>query len=194
MARGYESRGIRPAATIINGMRARRIGRTLGIGVRIAARIATGRAAEPGRCIEGPNLTPDTQSALRSHGDRAQAYAPAPHSGTYNVNHATGGATGHRPVQAGQVLGPTSRNVTRGVGGVLRPLRRVGGILWLEVTGVFFLLPVVVFIPVLWREILAYRHTTDHKTLWFTSGIIAIFLYLGVSSFWRARRRSASGQ
>lgn len=194
MARGCESRGIRPAATIINGMRARRIGRTLGIGVRIAARLATGRAAEPGRSIEGPNLTPDTQPALRSHGDRAHAHLPAPQSGARSPNQTAGQEIGHRAVQAGQVLGQTGRKVTQGVGGVLRPLRRVGGILWLEVTGVFFLLPVVVFTPVLWRKILAYRHTTDHKTLWLTSGIIAIFLYLGVSSFWRARRRSASGQ
>lgn len=175
-------------------MRAQRIGRTLGIGVRIAARLATGRAAEPGRRIEGPNLTPDTQSPLRSQGDRAQAYLPASQSGARNPNQTAGQETAHRAVQAGQVVGQTGRKVTQGVGGVLRPLRRVGGILWLEVTGVFFLLPVVVFTPVLWREILAYRHITDHKTLWLTSGIIAIFLYLGISSFWRARRRAAGTQ
>jgi cyanate permease len=80
--------------------------------------------------------------------------------------------------------------VSRGVGGFLRPFRRVGGILWLEVTGVFFLLPVVVFAPSLWREIQAYQHTGDHRTLWVTAGVVAVFLYLGVSSFWRAHRRS----
>jgi len=85
--------------------------------------------------------------------------------------------------QAGQ-------SVSRGVGGFLRPFRRVGGILWLEVTGVFFLLPVVVFAPSLGREIQAYRHTSDHRTLWVTAGVVAVFLYLGVSSFWRAHRRS----
>jgi hypothetical protein len=80
--------------------------------------------------------------------------------------------------------------VSRGVGGFLRPFRRVGGILWLEVTGVFFLLPVVVFAPSLGREIQAYPHTADHRTLWATTGVVAVFLYLGVSSFWRAHRRS----
>jgi fucose 4-O-acetylase-like acetyltransferase len=83
-----------------------------------------------------------------------------------------------------------SQSVSRGVGGFLRPFRRVGGILWLEVTGVFFLLPVVVFAPTIWREIQAYPHTTNHRTLWVTAGVVALFLYLGVSSFWRAHRRS----
>jgi fucose 4-O-acetylase-like acetyltransferase len=80
--------------------------------------------------------------------------------------------------------------VSRGVGGFLRPFRRVGGILWLEVTGVFFLLPVIVFAPTLWRAVADYPHTSDHRTLWVTAGIVAVFLYLGVSSFWRAHRRS----
>ena len=80
--------------------------------------------------------------------------------------------------------------MSRGIGGFLRPFRRVGGILWLEVTGVFFLLPVVVFAPSLCREIQAYPHTSDHRTLWVTAGVVAVFLYLGISSFWRAHRRS----
>jgi cyanate permease len=65
----------------------------------------------------------------------------------------------------------------------------VGGILWLEVTGVFFLLPVVVFAPTLWRASVAYSHTSDHKMFWTTIVVVTVFLYLGVSSFWRARRR-----
>ena len=71
--------------------------------------------------------------------------------------------------------------MTRGVGGFLRPFRRVGGILWLEMSGVFFLLPAVVFAPLLWRAAVAYPHTSDHRTLWVTAFVVAIFLYLGVS-------------
>ncbi len=97
-------------------------------------------------------------------------------------------------MQAGQSLGQTSQAATRGIVGFLRPFRRVGGILWLEVTGVFFLLPVVVFAPALWREVAAYHHTSDHKTLWLTAGIVAVFLYLGITSFWRAHKRAANGQ
>jgi hypothetical protein len=75
------------------------------------------------------------------------------------------------------------------VGGFLAPFRRVGGILWLEVTGVFFFLPVVVFGPTLWRIRGSYAHGPDHNTFLLTSGVILVFLYLSVSSFWRARKR-----
>jgi hypothetical protein len=40
------------------------------------------------------------------------------------------------------------------------------------------------------RNPVAYPHTSDHRTLWVTAGVVAVFLYLGVSSFWRAHRRS----
>jgi hypothetical protein len=89
----------------------------------------------------------------------------------------------------GQVAGQASRGLARGLGGFLRPFRRVGGILWLEVTGVFFALPVVVFSPVLWRTRLSWAHGPDHRTFLVTAGIVALFLYLSVTSFWRARRR-----
>ena len=72
---------------------------------------------------------------------------------------------------------------------MLRPFRRVGGILWLEVTGVFFLLPVIVFAPTLWRASAAYSHTSDHRTFWATVIVVTVFLYLSLTSFWRARRR-----
>jgi hypothetical protein len=75
------------------------------------------------------------------------------------------------------------------VGGFLRPFRRIGGILWLEVTGVFFLLPVAVFAPKLWSTRASWAHGSDHRTFLLTTGVMAVFLYLGVSSFWRARKR-----
>jgi len=77
----------------------------------------------------------------------------------------------------------------RGVGGFLRPFRRLGGILWLEVTGGLFFLPVVVFAPTLWRVRASWAHGPDHRLFLVTAGIMAVFLYLSVSSFWRARRR-----
>jgi hypothetical protein len=90
---------------------------------------------------------------------------------------------------AGQMAGQATRGVARGVGGFLKPFRRVGGILWLEVTGVFFALPVVVFGPVLWRTRLSWAHGPDHRTFLITAVIVVLFLYLSVTSFWRARRR-----
>jgi hypothetical protein len=98
-----------------------------------------------------------------------------------------------QPLANGAVRGQTTVHarggVVRGVGGFLRPFRRVGNIVWLEVTGVFFLLPVIVFAPNLWRMRASWAHGPDHKIFLVTLLVVAVFLYLGVSSFWRARHR-----
>jgi hypothetical protein len=132
-------------------MRPQIIGRTLGIGLRVAGRIAGQRWR------------------VRVPGQTAQAIA-----GTGVV------ARGASDVK---------RAVAQGVGGLLRPIRRAGGILWLEITGAFFLLPVVVFAPTLWRARLSWLHGPDHRSFWAAAVVVPLFLYLGVSSFWRARRR-----
>jgi hypothetical protein len=90
---------------------------------------------------------------------------------------------------AGQAASRATRGVARGLGGFLRPFGRIGGILWLEVTGVFFFLPVVVFAPILWRARASWLLGPDHSTFLLTAGVMAVFLYLSVSSFWRARKK-----
>jgi hypothetical protein len=112
-------------------------------------------------------------------GAQAAASQPAAHAGP-------------SPAQsraAGQVAGHATRGVARGIGGFLRPFRRVGGIIWLEVVGVFFFLPVLVFGPTVWKTRLSWAHGPDHRTFLVAAGIVLVFLYLSVSSFWRARRK-----
>jgi hypothetical protein len=145
-------------------MRPETIGRALGIGLRVAGRIAGQRMA--------------------GGGQNAQAHSAA----TASAPHAVADARVRGRVD-GQAAGRATADVARGVGGFLRPFRRVGGILWLEVTGVFFLLPVVVFAPKLWSTRASWVHGPDHRTFLLTAGVMAVFLYLGVSSFWRARKR-----
>jgi hypothetical protein len=89
----------------------------------------------------------------------------------------------------GRMTGQASRGVAKGLGGFLRPFGRVGGILWLEVTGVFFLLPVIVFTPMIWRTRMSWANGPDHRAFVASTILVVVFLYLGVSSFWRARRR-----
>jgi Ca2+/Na+ antiporter len=79
--------------------------------------------------------------------------------------------------------------VVRGVGGFLRPFLRVGGILWLEVTGAFFFLFVVVSGMALWRTRPGHFQGPYDKNFLAAAGIMVVFFYLGVSSFWRARKR-----
>ena len=145
-------------------MRPQSIGRALGIGLRVAGRIAGQRMAVSSQDAEA----------------RTAATAPTPKT-------LDGIGTARRA--DGRTAGRASGGVVRGVGGFLRPFRRVGGILWLEVTGVFFLLPVVVFAPTLWRVRASWAHGPDHRLFLATAGVMVVFLYLSVSSFWRARKR-----
>ena len=89
----------------------------------------------------------------------------------------------------GVAAGKAVRNAPRGIGGFLRPCRRVGGIVFLEVMGVFFLVFVLVFGQMLWRAHDSYRAGPDHQKFLLAAGLVLVFLYLGVSSFWRARRK-----
>jgi len=154
-------------------MRPRYIGRALGICVRVTGRFA--------RQVIADQTQSGAPSGLQSAAAMPQASVSQGFDST--VRSRTAGQT------AGKVATQTGRNFSQGVGGFLRPFRRVGGILWLEVTGVFFLLPVIIFAPTLWRAGVAYPHSGDHRTFWVTAFVVSVFLYLGISSFWRARRR-----
>lgn len=99
------------------------------------------------------------------------------------------GAVRHTTHTAGRVASQASR----GVGGFLKPFRRVGGIVWLEVCGVFFLLPVLVFAPKMWQMRASWAQGPDHRTFVASAIVVVVFLYLGVTSFWRAHKRSAAG-
>jgi hypothetical protein len=142
-------------------MEPRNIGRVLGIGVRVAGRIA----------------------GQRSVGPASSGARPAQPSV----------AAGPRPVPSalpqasavGPALAQTGRNVSQGIGGFLRPFRRVGGIVWLEATGTFFLLFAVLFALRLWQNWSGMSQVSKD----FSIGAAVVFLYLGITSFWRASRR-----
>jgi len=138
-------------------MRAQNIGRALGIGLRVAGRIAGERLAAG---TQNPSAAPK-----RADGTAVQRRA------------------------AGQMAGRATGGLARGVGGFLRPFSRVGGILWLEITGVFFLLPVVAFAPKLWAARASWAHGPDHGRFLVTAAVIVVFFYLSVTSFWRTRKR-----
>jgi len=143
-------------------MRPQTIGRALGIGVRVAGRIA------------GKHLAGAAQAAA----------SPQPASAANAAVRVVGAAQTARRATV-----QTSGGVLRGVGGFLRPFQRVGRKIWLEVTGVFFLLPALVFAPNLWRMRASWAQGPDHRTFLVTALVVVVFLYLGVSSFWRAGRR-----
>jgi hypothetical protein len=104
----------------------------------------------------------------------------------------TGRATAGGTAEAratGQAAGRVTKGVARGLGGFLRPFTRLGGILWLEVTGSFFLLFVLFFAQALWRTRANWAVAEGRPKMVVMAAMMTAFLYLGVSSFWRARRR-----
>jgi hypothetical protein len=140
-------------------MKAQTIGRALGIGLRVAGRVA-------GQRIAAASAAP---ASLAISGEPARVQVAGPIKGKV-----TGVATG---------------NVVRGVGGFLRPFRRLGGILWLEMTGAFFFLFVVVAGLSMWRTKPSHLSGPYDKNFLAAAVIMVVFFYLGASSFWRARKR-----
>lgn len=147
-------------------MKAERIGRALGIGFRVAGRIAGQRIA----------------------GDSAAA-RPVQRSATAHVNGGNGVALRTRAQDASRATAQVGRGVQQGVSGFLRPFRRVGGIVWLEVTGVFFLLFALVFGWYMWQGWSTHVPPGWNRSVAVSAVFMLLFLYLGVSSFWRASRR-----
>jgi hypothetical protein len=144
-------------------MKPQTIGRALGIGLRVAGRMAGERVAAGAKAAA--NASPSQASLEAAAQDRAGGRA------------------------AGQAAGKATKRVARGVGGFLRPFGRVGGIVWLEVTGVFFFLFVIVFARALWMYRASFAHGPDHQKFLVSVPLLLVFLYLSVSAFWRARRK-----
>jgi len=117
--------------------------------------------------------------AGRVAGERMSAAASAP---------ASAAASNPAP-NPSKAAGKATRSLARGVGGFLRPFHRIGGILWLEVTGAFFLFFACALLPALWRTRPVSVHGPYNRSFVAAAIIAAVFLYLGVSSFWRARKR-----
>jgi len=120
--------------------------------------------------------------AGRVAGQRMSAGAPA------SENTSAAPAAAAASVR-GRAAGKTAKGVARGVGGFLRPFLRVGGTVGLQVMGVLFLLPVAVYAPALWRTRACWAQGPDHRLFLVTAVVMGVFLYLSVSSFWRAGKR-----
>lgn len=142
-------------------------GKRLGIGVRVAGRIAQQRAQQASQTTSQPHPQDPPQGQV------------IPPRQTIKINTA----------QTAQRAHTLTRAAGRGMGGFLRPFGRVGGILWLEVTGFFFGLFALFFAQDLWRARLSYLSGPLHQRFLIAAVLTAVFAYLSISAFWRARRR-----
>ncbi len=139
-------------------MKPYKIGRVVGMGLRVAGKIA-------GEQMAGRAQAPTASVPLQVSGQAVLERA------------------------AGQVAGQATRNLARGVGGFLRPFGRVGRNIMLEVVGAFFLLFAVASSLYLWRFKPGHLQGPYDKNFLAAAGIAVVFLYLSLSSFWRARKK-----
>ena len=128
-----------------------RVGRKLGIGVRVASGILRDRASQ----------------AAHSMQEEAPSYAV-------------------RSAQTGRAVATGAKNFGRSV---WMPFAHAGGVLWLEITGLFFFLFGLFFAQGAYRMRHAWYSGADHTRLITYAVVALVFFYFSFSSFYRARRK-----
>jgi hypothetical protein len=145
-------------------MEPNRFGRKLGIGVRVASRMAKERAAKAASAI------PAAQSNTAPPPPRPQA-APRP-----TKNYA----------EPARRVGEGTRRFSKAFIG---PLAHVSGTLWLEITGLFFALFATFFGQSAWRNRASALAGPDHAHFVIATLAALIFAWFSISSFVKAARR-----
>jgi hypothetical protein len=147
-------------------MEPNRFGRKLGIGVRIASRMAKERAGKS-------SATSATQATTPRPPESRPATPPPPRP---KKNFA----------EPARRVGEGTRRFGQAFFG---PLKNVGGALWLEITGFFFALFAVFFGQNAWRLRAAALRGPEHAHFLLYSAVTLVFLYFSVSSFIKAAQR-----
>ncbi len=157
-----------------------RFGRALGFGARQAVKTVT--AAVDAATAENPS-----RKSARPAGANPVSARPA------RENPARDSSAPLRPMQA---RGAKQRLRSGGRGfreTAWRTFTRLGGVLWLEVSGVFFGIFALFALGGAWRLRAAWRataaNTTAHRQLLGALAMLAVFGYFCVSNFVRAHRR-----
>lgn len=147
-------------------MEPNRFGRKLGIGVRVASRMAKERAARAASATQTPAsqaTTPRTPPP------------PAPKNSTKNYT------------EPARRVGEGTRRFGQAFFG---PLKHISGTLWLEITGLFFALFALFFGQNAWKTRFSALHGPEHAHFLLYAVVTLIFVYFCVSSFVKAARRS----
>ena len=145
-------------------------GRKLGIGLRLAARAVQQRAAEA------------TAAPAPSNPTNAQAAYKAP-SG--NAAAASSRAASQAKLNAKAV----ARGTKRFGEALWGPMAHTGGVLWLEITGLFFALFAVYFGQSVFRMRHDYAAGPEHTHFLIYSALTVVFAWFTVSSFNKARQK-----
>jgi hypothetical protein len=156
-----------------------RFGRALGIGTREAAR-ALLKAAD---AATAPNPNPPARPVARVSQPQPTAPRTPVQTAAQTV---TQTSQKIRTTQAGVKVG-----AKRFGEAVWRPVTKLSGVLWLEVTGVLFSLFVIAAAVALWSHRADLRAAGAPRQHYFAAlAMLVLFGYLTISSFVRANRRS----
>ena len=145
-------------------MEPKKVGRTLGIGVRVASNM------------------------LRERVERAAAAHPPP---AQAGNGRPAAAAPAIPI-ANRVAG-VKRGAKAFGQAFLGPFTHAGSVLWLEITGLFFALFALFFAQSVYRLHAAWRQGPEHTHLLLYCALTVAFAWFSVSSFLRAYRKSRRG-
>lgn len=132
-------------------MESNRVGRTIGVGMRVASGMLRDRTAQ-------------TAQTVRQE-------APA------HVARGIRAASGAK------------RGAKRFGESIWGPFAHAGGVLWLEITGVFFAMFFLFFIQSAWRIHDAWQSGPRHDRFLVFLAVAVLFLYFSGSSFYRAYRK-----
>jgi len=147
-------------------MEPNRFGRKLGIGVRVASRMAKERAA---KAAAPPQAAPQPSTIPRPSTPQS---APRPIKNY---------------VEPARRVGEGTRRFGKAFIG---PLAHVSGTLWLEITGLFFALFAAFFGQNAWKIRASALHGPDHVHFIVATIATLIFVYFSISSFVKAEQRS----
>jgi hypothetical protein len=170
-----------------------RFGRALGFGARSAAKAlvtAVDAASSPNPRASQPQAQAAGSPAATSAVPRPQPSRTAPSQPIQTA--ARTAAQIQKNVQ--QTRAGVARGGKRFGSSVWRPMVKLSGVLWLEMTGSFFALFALYCVQGIWRGRADFHATAlnhaAHRHLLINCGVAAMFTYFSVSSFLKARRRS----
>jgi hypothetical protein len=149
-------------------MEPKKVGRTLGIGVRVASNMLRERVERATAAQSAPT---------RAASPPAPSTPPRPTPVRNPVNRLAAAKRGAKAF--GQAF--------------LGPFTHAGGVLWLEVTGLFFALFAVFFVQSVYRVRGAWRQGPEHTHLLLYVALALGFAWFSFSSFLRAYRKSRRG-
>jgi hypothetical protein len=138
-------------------MEPKKVGRVLGVGVRVASNMARQRMTQAAAPVGEVRVGAESRKTEVTPGVRTQA---------------------------------AKRGIKAFGQGILGPFRHAGGVLWLELTGLFFALFALFFMQNVYRVRASWRQGPDHAHWLLYVLLAAAFAWFSFSSFQRAYRKS----